>query len=331
MSFAKALDLLRLTEMARGRHLGVSLDDIRAEFGCTHRTAQRMARALERLHPDVEILTDPDRHRRWRLRDQGFGRLQRITDGDVAALDLAIRTAEHEGDAENAKTLGRLRDRIMAAIPSRDAARAETDAEALLEAQGFAARPGPRSAVSPVVAEAIARALKGPFLLRMAYRSQGNPTARERTVAPHGLLIGPRRYLVARDTSKEHGPLQNYRIDRIETAECLAESFVPDPDFDIGAYAARAFGAYHDEREFGRVVWRFVPRAAEHARGFRFHPRQTATDEPDGSLTVSFETSGWLEMCWHLYQWGDAVEVIEPAGLRKLVEGYRRGDFPALP
>ena len=111
---------------------------------------------------------------------------------------------------ENARTLCRLRDRIMAAIPSREAARAETDAEALLEAQGFAARPGPQSAAAPGVAEAVARALKGPFLLKIAYRSHGDPTARQRTVAPHGLLIGARRYLVARDTGKEHGPLQNY-------------------------------------------------------------------------------------------------------------------------
>jgi predicted DNA-binding transcriptional regulator YafY len=36
-------------------------------------------------------------------------------------------------------------------------------------------------------------------------------------------------------------------------------------------------------------------------------------------------------MAWHLYQWGDKVEVLEPAGLRALVEGHARPDFPALP
>lgn len=34
----------------------------------------------------------------------------------------------------------------------------------------------------------------------------------------------------------------------------------------------------------------------------------------------------------HLYQWRDAVEVLEPKALREMVEGYRRSDFyPALP
>ncbi len=46
---------------------------------------------------------------------------------------------------------------------------------------------------------------------------------------------------------------------------------------------------------------------------------------------VRFRASGWLEMAWHLYQWGDAVEVLAPDGLRALVEGHRRSDFEALP
>lgn len=38
------------------------------------------------------------------------------------------------------------------------------------------------------------------------------------------------------------------------------------------------------------------------------------------------------EMAWHLYQWGDTVEVIAPDELRAMVEGYRRDDFyPVLP
>jgi predicted DNA-binding transcriptional regulator YafY len=36
-------------------------------------------------------------------------------------------------------------------------------------------------------------------------------------------------------------------------------------------------------------------------------------------------------MTWHLYQWGDAVEVISPQELRAMVEAHRRPDFPALP
>ncbi|WP_143534182.1 transposase [Rhizobium sullae] len=34
---------------------------------------------------------------------------------------------------------------------------------------------------------------------------------------------------------------------------------------------------------------------------------------------------------WHLYQWGDKVEVIAPKGLQTPVNGYQRSDFKALP
>jgi predicted DNA-binding transcriptional regulator YafY len=35
-------------------------------------------------------------------------------------------------------------------------------------------------------------------------------------------------------------------------------------------------------------------------------------------------------MCWHLYQWGKSVEVLQPAILRKMVHGHQRV-FGALP
>ena len=48
-------------------------------------------------------------------------------------------------------------------------------------------------------------------------------------------------------------------------------------------------------------------------------------------LPARITAGGWLEMAWHLYQWGNAVEVIAPLALRAMVDAHRRGDFPALP
>ncbi|WP_281410582.1 MULTISPECIES: WYL domain-containing protein [Rhizobium] len=73
----------------------------------------------------------------------------------------------------------------------------------------------------------------------------------------------------------------------------------------------RAF--YDGKGWIGRVIWRFAPRAAARAAEFCFHPKQTVEEEEDGSLIVRFRAAGWLEMVWHLYSWGDAVEVIAPA------------------
>nr|WP_245487150.1 WYL domain-containing protein [Rhizobium acidisoli] len=52
-------------------------------------------------------------------------------------------------------------------------------------------------------------------------------------------------------------------------------------------------------------IWRFAPEAASRAAEFRFHPSQVLESRDDGSLIVRFHAAGWLEMTWHLYQWGD--------------------------
>ena len=177
--------------------------------------------------------------------------------------------------------------------------------------------------------ETIAEALKGPFLLAISYAGAGG-AAVARRVAPHGVLLGMRRYLVARDEDRDPA-LRHFRVDRIREARLLGSSFVREPGFDIAAHAARAFGSYQDEARYGEVVWRFSAAAAPTAREFVFHPGQRLEDQPDGSLVVRFEASGWLEMAWHLYQWGDTVEVLAPDGLRAMVEEHRRSDFEALP
>lgn len=79
------------------------------------------------------------------------------------------------------------------------------------------------------------------------------------------------------------------------------------------------------------VIWKFAPEAAERAAGFRFHPDQVLEPQDDGSLIVRFHAAGWLEMAWHLYQWGDKVEVLAPEGLRDYVHPWRRSDLDGMP
>ena len=175
----------------------------------------------------------------------------------------------------------------------------------------------------------VAEALKGPHQLWITYAG-GRGRSRRRLLEPHGLLLGMRRYLVAREAGGD-GRMRHFRLDRIASAQLEASSFQRDPAFNLTAHAARAFGSYHAEAEFGEVVWRFAAKAAAVAREFTFHPLQQMSEEPDGSLTVRFAASGHLEMAWHLYQWGDAVEVLAPAALKAMVQSHQRPDFAALP
>lgn len=328
MSFSKAQELVRLALMASGAR-GVTLVEIAEAFSCSHRTAQRMTEALSACFPAVEQRIDEDRRARWVLPARAVLSLATPTAEELAALSAAIQALDREGLATEAAAARLLAAKVRSMIPKAASLRLATDEEALLEALGYAVRPGPRPAANPEVDRAISEALKGPFLLRITYRSRTRPKAEERTLAPHGLLLGVRRYLVARPA--EGGKMRHYRVEDIEQIEVLDESFSFDEGFDIEAHARKAFGSFESDTEFGEVVWRFTPTAAPHARRFLFHPTQEVEVEKDGGLLVRFRASGHLEMCWHLYAWGDQVDVLQPAALREMVRHYRRPDFPALP
>src|SRR5262245_41750893 len=49
-------------------------------------------------------------------------------------------------------------------------------------------------------------------------------------------------------------------------------------------------------------------------------PSQSMDPQPDGSLIVQFRAGGLLEMSWHLFTWGDEVEIVKPRRLASLLE-----------
>lgn len=322
MAFRKAQELMRLAEMAGSRHRGVCLKDVSETFSVNQRTAQRMIREFEEAFPSYICSTDSERRRWWKLSDSTLIKLQGVRSTELSALDMAIKRAQRDGAVMDVRGLVSLRDRLLASMPSTHARRTETDAGAILEAQGLASRPGPKAKIDNRLLGAIAEGIKAPFTMDILYQGMRDPEPRMRKVEPYGMLLGTRQYLIARDI--ENGRVyRRYRLDRIASAEITGQSFARDPEFDLDAFSNQAFGSFHSDAEFGRVVWRFTPGASAVAREFVFHPTQQVTDEPDGSLRVEFTASGWIEMVWHLYQWGDQVEVVEPEALRGMVEGFQ--------
>lgn len=330
-SFAKAKQLLRLATMAAGRHLGVAIPDVIEEFGVVERTAQRMLRALEEQFPETTTSFDHENRKRWRLPPAALRDLMTLTAEELTALDLAHEALKREGRGPEAEDLARLKDKVLTLAPRARVVRLETDHEALLEAQGLAARPGPRPQVDAKVVAVVSEAIKACRVLEVAYRSWGDAEPRLRQIEPYGVLTGRRRYIVALPMGEAIGAMRLYRFDQVSEAALQAGSFTRHPAFDLRAFAARSFGVYQNEQEYGEVVWRFAPSAAAQARQFEFHPEQSFEDEPDGALIVRFHAAGHLEMCWHLYAWGDKVEVLAPERLKRMVDDHRRSDFEGMP
>ncbi|MFC4595087.1 helix-turn-helix transcriptional regulator [Sphingobium tyrosinilyticum] len=330
MAYENAVKLLRLAVRAAGR-VGVTLTEIEEMFECNRRTAQRMTDALTEVFPETDRWVDEEQRPRWRLPPTSVTAFVTPTPEELALLSKAIEKLAVDGAPNEARTLKGLEEKVLANIPNNKRARLEVDEEAMLQALGLAARPGPRALSDGAIDDALSTALKGRRCIEILYSSRSDPKPRWRSVAPHGLLLGTRRYLVARDLKKSSEVLQHYRIEDIAEVRILSECFEPNQGFDLAVHARGGFGSFINHREIERIVWCFAPDAAERAKRFVFHPDQEVTDNADGSLTVSFSACGQLEMCWHLYSWGDKVEVLEPASLRDMVDRYRRSDFAALP
>lgn len=332
MSFAKAEQLLDLAVFISASQQGVTLDQVVARYGVHLRTAQRMMRVIEAQFPDVDSLMDEENRKRWRMTRSDALNLVSINADELAACRLAVAHLSRHGLEGEARQLESLCDKVLALLPRQRLHRLAPDFEALLDAQGFVARPGPKSRVDPKISGLIAEAIKACRPLEIGYRSHYADAPEARLVWPLGLLSGTRRYLVAIDpASRRPGTIKTWRLDAISAARPGDGFFERPADFDLQAWAQQAFGLFQRADEIGDVAWRFHPRAARAAAEIAFHPEQTEEWGEDGSLTIRFRAAGHLEMAWYLYQWGDAVEVLDPPALRDMVANHRRTDFPALP
>jgi predicted DNA-binding transcriptional regulator YafY len=331
MSYLKADQLMQLATLMSSRHRGVTLDQVKEEFDVSHRTAQRMMRAIEQQFPEVQTSNDEQGHKRWRIGEITFKDLITVKAEELAALELGIKHLQRDGLKLESHELEILRDKIKALIP-RAKLRIEADHDAILEAQGFVARPGPRPKMDQDVYVALIEAIKSCRFVTFSYKSVSDKSMKQRYVAPYGFLSGIRRYLIAYDPKDKRGSvLKTYRVDVIENVKVSEEYFIRPQDFDLKAFADQAFGVFQRNGTQEDVVWRFIPEAAPHAAGYLFHPSQTEEYLPDGSLIIRFRATGLLEMAWHLYTWGDKVEVVEPKALRDMISKHKRSDFPAMP
>ena len=219
----------------------------------------------------------------------------------------------HDGLGDSAALLDSLASRIEASLkPSRRRTLAP-DVEALLEAEGFASRPGPRPIIAPQTFSLIRQAILEGRCLAFSYRSEVAEAPAYREVVPYGLLYGHRVYLVAAFPWREE-PV-NYRLDRMCELRVSDSADTRPRNFDLDSYAARSFGVFQEEPH--DIVLRFLPAAAEEVAAFQFHPSQTITRETDGSTTVRFRAGGVREMAWHLFTWGDVVTIIAPPVLKR--------------
>jgi predicted DNA-binding transcriptional regulator YafY len=315
MRHEKAGRLLELARLLASTSEGLTLDEMADRLDVGRRTAERMRDAVRDVFPQLEEVDDPPT-KRFRIPAGLDGLFQTPTADELAALRTASDMLTAQGAQSRASALQSLEQKVLSATRAAARRRLAPDLEALLQAETIAVQAGPRPFEDEAVLSAVREAIKSLSMLRFRYEGGSTP-GRVREVTPFGILFGRSNYLVAEEGA-EAGP-RNWRLDRIHEVEVLDRPSARPDGFSLQDYADESFGIYHDEVQ--DIVLRVTPAGAEDAVRWRFHANQQVEPTPDGGVLVRFRASGMLELAWHLFTWGDKVQVLAPELLREtLVE-----------
>ncbi|MCS6624792.1 WYL domain-containing protein [Roseibacterium beibuensis] len=322
MRHDKAAMVLDLARRMAASAEGVTLGEIERDLDVGRRTAERLRDAVIGLFPQTEEVSDPP-NKRWRIRGGLSAFEQAPTTAELIELAKAAQALRASGEPGRAAALEGLERKLKSAMRSTTLNRLAPDLEALVRAETIAVQAGPRPSADEAVLAEIRQAILAGRPLGFIYSRPG-AEARSRSVAPCGVMFGRANYLVAAD--RESGRIQTFRLDRMSAVRGEEGVASPPADFDLQAFASQSFGIYQDEIE--DVVLNVSPEGADEARAWRWHPTQSIEDRPDGGVVVRFRASGMRELAWHLFTWGDQVEIIGPARLKTVMtqalEGARR-------
>lgn len=289
---------------------GISLKDIMEKYDVSLRTAVRMKDSIAEKYPKLNEISGPYNTKRWYL-PKGTGRdMVSFSMEEIHALQNASKLLASKKMIDS-RYIDNVLHKIKALIGKDAINRIEPDAEALLEAEGYAFRPGPRIIINTEHLKQLRYAIIACNRIKIKYDSSHNKDWRK--LFPYGFLYGNKHYLIAWDSTKRK--MCHFNLNKIKEIEVLNTYFKRDPHFSLKEFSEQAFGVYQ-EKPFD-VEWLFDAEVADSAAQYTFHPKQEAFRNPDGTLTVKFRAGGAREMDWHLYTWGGHVKVIKPEDFDK--------------
>ena len=310
MFYQKTQKLLEMSLWMQNAENGVSIADIMQKFKVSKRTAIRMKDMVKEQFPQIKEISGAHNTKRWYIPQGSLGQYVGFSLTEINALQNAIKLMKTKMP-EDVAAIETVMHKIKASMSSEALNRIEPDAEALLEAEGYALRPGPKIKVNDKFMQMLRNAVIACKVIKIKYQSKTKDEWR--TVHPYGFLYGNKHYLIAWHTKRKK--MCSFDLNNIQEIEVLNEYFTRDTNFSLEEFSKQSFGVYQEE-PFD-VEWKFDKEVAPEAAKYIFHPTQEMIENPDGTLTVKFYAGGAREMDWHLYTWGKHVKVIKPKDFNK--------------
>jgi predicted DNA-binding transcriptional regulator YafY len=231
----------------------------------------------------------------------------RVNFNEAVALFLAVRLLGRHADAHNPHVVSAL-SKLATALPEPLASRVARLAGQM--------RKRPVDSRYVAVIEAVTLAWASQRKVRLWYRSPRTGELHPRDVSPYTVEVLPTSrgtYVVGYDEWAK--ALRTFRLERLERAQMLEETYTVPKDFDPEQHFARAWGIMTGD-EIVEVVLQFTPAVAALVKEHRWHPSQSLDDLADGGVLLVVRIGDPREMRPWIRSWGAECEVLEPDWLR---------------
>jgi hypothetical protein len=168
---------------------------------------------------------------------------------------------------------------------------------------------------SSAVLKSVREALLYQYSLTLAYKT-GNGKEASYTVDPY-TLVSYKGGLYLLGYAHNRKALRTFALERIAAVEMLRERFEIPEHFSLEEQFRSSFGIVDEAVMPVRI--RFAPRIAHAVHDRIWHPTQRVEKNGDGSVEISFEAGGVMEIISWLLSYGENAELLQPAELRQEV------------
>jgi len=292
------------------RMLFVSAEGMRAQ-----EIAERCGVDRRTIYRDLDLLSVSgvplwQEEGRFGIERERYLTTVRLNFNEAVALYMAARLLARHSDEHNPHVVTAL-DKLATALPDPISTHIARTAACV--------RSRPVNDRYIQVLEAITLAWSLRRKVRLWYRSPRSGQVHPRDfstyfIEPSG--IGYACYAIGFDDWS--GEMRTFKLERLERAQMLDQTYEIPNDFDPNRYLETSWGIMHGEEQV-EVVLQFSPAVASRVKESVWHPSQEIDDLQDGGCLFTVHVSEPKEMQPWIRSWGAEVEVIAPPFLRQFI------------
>lgn len=301
--YSRVSDIIDLAIFMSSKPLGISLEDIQERYNVSRRTAERMRDSLTNIFPQVQEINTSGHKKYWGFVDYSIKEMVHFSPEEIATIEQFQKRTTNK---EMKETLEKVSEKIKT-LSKKGLENIEHNIDLIMQTEGYAVRQTIQYHIDDEILLTIREAMKKYLIVTGKYHDK------IRYIEPLGLIYGEKIYLIAREKAKGK-EIYTYLLNKFSDLKLTMTNFERG-DFNLEEFSKRSFSAY-----FGKILnvkLKFNSDIADDVMSYNFHPTQKFEKQDDGSVIVKFKASGDKSIMWHVFKWGENVEILAPKELRQ--------------